>query len=162
MCAWLKFALHQMFLVESEKCSGRSLDMLPISLNVWCRKYLFGSSDYPRILTTRHALPLKKVVKIMNGVQSLFIFSRLYRVVVHPIVWAYWEENRQMVLLTMPEDELVRLTGDGQFDSPGYSALFCFYRLLYNIYYSSPRPLTFYSFFSSIEGLAALIQNNSD
>jgi hypothetical protein len=44
-------------------------------------------------------------------------------------VWAYWEETKQMVRLTMPDDEVIRLTGDGQFDSLGHSALFCFYRL---------------------------------
>jgi hypothetical protein len=48
-------------------------------------------------------------------------------VVVHPIVYKYWEELQEMVIATAPKKD-VRLTGDGQFDSPGYSAQFCFYR----------------------------------
>jgi hypothetical protein len=47
-------------------------------------------------------------------------------VVVHPIVWEYWEQQQKNVIATAPKKN-VKLTGDGQFDSPGFSAQFCFY-----------------------------------
>jgi hypothetical protein len=52
---------------------------------------------------------------------------RLYKVVVHPLIWEYWEQNREMVIATADEED-VKLTGDGQFDSPGFMAKFLFYR----------------------------------
>jgi hypothetical protein len=54
-------------------------------------------------------------------------FFRLYKVVVHPLIWQYWEENRAMVLATADEED-VKLTGGGQYDSPGHMAKFLFYR----------------------------------
>ncbi len=50
--------------------------------------------------------------------------------VVHPIVWAYWEENKQSLIDTAPKKD-VRLTGDGQYDSPGYNAGHLFYRFFF-------------------------------
>ena len=54
-------------------------------------------------------------------------FFRLYKAVVHPLIWEYWEENRAMVIATADEED-VKLTGDGQYDSPGHMAKFLFYR----------------------------------
>ncbi len=53
-------------------------------------------------------------------------FYRLYEVV-HPIIWEYWEKNHEMVIATADEKG-IKLTGDGQFDSPGFSAKYLFYR----------------------------------
>jgi hypothetical protein len=40
----------------------------------------------------------------------LSFFDRLYRVVVHPIVWEYWEENKKSVQATASKNNL-KLTG---------------------------------------------------
>ena len=55
-------------------------------------------------------------------------FYRLQSVYVNPIVYSYWTRMQKQL-----QDHLkqigrpITLTGDGQFDSPGFSASYCFY-----------------------------------
>jgi hypothetical protein len=60
---------------------------------------------------------------------SILINTNFYRLfeVVHPIIWEYLEQNHEMVIATADE-EGVKFTGDCQFDSPGFSAKYLFYR----------------------------------
>jgi hypothetical protein len=44
----------------------------------------------------------------------------LYKIVVNPVVYEYWKDMKETILEVLGSADL-HLTGDGQFDSPGYS-----------------------------------------
>jgi hypothetical protein len=50
----------------------------------------------------------------------------LYKIVVNPVVYEYWKDMKETILEVLGSADL-HLTGDGQFDSPGYSKGFQFF-----------------------------------
>jgi hypothetical protein len=58
-------------------------------------------------------------------------FYRLQRIFVNQVVWDYWAKM-QLDLLDRFRNEGAGLTvtGDGQYDSPGHTAAYCFYSLV--------------------------------
>jgi hypothetical protein len=66
-------------------------------------------------------------MKVATGSRSTFY--RIQKAYVHPIIWQTWTEMQAALC-----DELrgmdLKVTGDGQFDSPGFTAFYCFYSLV--------------------------------
>ncbi len=62
-----------------------------------------------------------------------FIFNgRLYKIVVNPVVYEYWKDMKETIPEVLGSADL-HLTGDGQFDSPGYSKGFQFFYIFFLI-----------------------------
>jgi hypothetical protein len=58
-------------------------------------------------------------------------FYRLQRVIIHPVVWQYWSKMQTDLLERFRNNDTgLIVTGDGQFDSPGHTAAYCFYSLV--------------------------------
>jgi hypothetical protein len=57
---------------------------------------------------------------------TLYTLQSLY---VNHTVCAYWSRMQQSILNKIRQSgEPISVSGDGQFDSPGFSAAYCFYR----------------------------------
>jgi len=72
----------------------------------------------------------RNLIEHFQGYRHCFVtqgtYSRLYKWVVNPIVYKYWEEQQADIIATCPKED-VRLTGDGQFDSPGIVGMKTFF-----------------------------------
>jgi hypothetical protein len=56
-------------------------------------------------------------------------FYRVQRDYVNPMIWLAWTEMQSQLYEKVRDVEL-KVSGDGQFDSPGYSASYCFYTVV--------------------------------
>ena len=57
-------------------------------------------------------------------------FYRITRTFLHPAVVKHYEERMVQVIEFFKDHDSIKVSGDGQFDSPGFSAKFCRYCLL--------------------------------
>jgi hypothetical protein len=65
----------------------------------------------------------------MSSVGRRSTFYRMQRDYVNPTVWLAWTEMQSQLYDEVRDVEL-QVSGDGQFDSPGYSASYCFYTVV--------------------------------
>jgi len=57
---------------------------------------------------------------------TLYMLQSLY---VNNTIFAYWNRMQENILSKIRlRGEPISVSGDGQFDSPGFSAAYCFYR----------------------------------
>jgi hypothetical protein len=56
-------------------------------------------------------------------------FYRIQEEYASPIIWLTWIEMRSCLWEQLRESAMT-VTGDGQFDSPGFSAYYCFYTVV--------------------------------
>lgn len=69
-------------------------------------------------------------LKQMNiATASRATFYRIQKAFVNPIIWLTWMEMKTELHDELRDKEL-KVAGDGQFDSPGYSATYCFYTVV--------------------------------
>lgn len=68
-----------------------------------------------------------KKMKVASGSRSTFY--RIQKAYVHPIIWQTWTEMQAALCDELRGREL-KVTGDGQYDSPGFTAYYCFYSLV--------------------------------
>jgi hypothetical protein len=60
---------------------------------------------------------------------TLYTLQSLY---VNNIVYSYWLRMQEKIINTIrARGEPISVSGDGQFDSPGFTAAYCFYRYRY-------------------------------
>jgi hypothetical protein len=78
-------------------------------------------------------LRMNQTVEFLNQMNiataSKKTFYRIQGEVVNPIIWSTWMEMRSNLWDQLRECEMT-VTGDGQFDSPGFSAYYCFYTVV--------------------------------
>lgn len=78
-------------------------------------------------------LRMSQTVEFLNQMNvaagSRATFYRIQKAFVNPIIWLTWTEM-QTELYDEHRGKELKVTGDGQFDSPGYSASYCFYTIV--------------------------------
>jgi hypothetical protein len=78
-------------------------------------------------LRMEQTVEFMKQMNVATG--SRATFYRIQKDYVNPIIWLTWIEMKEELYDEMRGKEL-RVMGDGQFDSPGYSASYCFYTVV--------------------------------